>query len=211
MTRFSEEWLQEYQKSRYQKPPAISPLEQAINDADPDYQAEKQSLAEARSAMRNKQENAQKTKRVYNPVEAKLRRTIKKSIDKERNETPVDNTIYEMTLSYPPLLNSLYRGYTYAEGNTRVILSAEGRQFKKSVATEVQSQFPRKPFLHSVAVTIKTYRPRKAGDVDSILKIVLDALNKVVYLDDEQVNELHVYRTEDKNYPRVELQIMETE
>ena len=80
--RWSESDLQAYQKSSYQKPPVISPLEQAINNADPDYQVEKQSLTEARSARRSKQENAQKTKGGILPMLPKEPSEIVKEFDR---------------------------------------------------------------------------------------------------------------------------------
>lgn len=36
--------------------------------------------------------------------------------------------------------------------------------------------------------------PSKKPDVDNVIKVVLDALNKVAYSDDIQVNEIHVIR-----------------
>ena len=36
--------------------------------------------------------------------------------------------------------------------------------------------------------------PSKKPDVDNVVKIVLDALNKIAYSDDTQVNEIHVIR-----------------
>lgn len=36
--------------------------------------------------------------------------------------------------------------------------------------------------------------PSKKPDVDNVVKVVLDALNKVAYADDTQVNEIHVLR-----------------
>ncbi len=36
--------------------------------------------------------------------------------------------------------------------------------------------------------------PSKKPDVDNVIKVVLDALNKVAYQDDTQVNEVHVIR-----------------
>lgn len=40
--------------------------------------------------------------------------------------------------------------------------------------------------------------PKKKPDIDNVVKIVLDALNKVAYQDDTQVNELHVMRHYDE-------------
>lgn len=66
-----------------------------------------------------------------------------------------------------------------------------------------------KPFGQnvSVAVTLKIYRPLAAGDLDNRIKCVLDALNGTAYQDDRQVAEIHAYRFDDKERPRVEITI----
>lgn len=40
--------------------------------------------------------------------------------------------------------------------------------------------------------------PKKKPDIDNIVKVVLDALNKIAYDDDTQVNELHIVRHYDE-------------
>ena len=63
------------------------------------------------------------------------------------------------------------------------------------------------PIKTPVELTIRLYRPRKAGDIDGPLKILLDALIGYVYIDDAQVVALHVYRLDDKDNPRVEIDV----
>ncbi len=58
-----------------------------------------------------------------------------------------------------------------------------------------------------VAVTLKVYRARKSGDLDNRIKPLLDALQGVAFYDDKQVIEIHAYRFDDKNNPRVEVTI----
>jgi len=59
----------------------------------------------------------------------------------------------------------------------------------------------------NVRVTIHIYRKRKTGDLDNKLKLVLDALEGVVYENDKQVVELHAYLLDDKDNPRVEVAV----
>ena len=40
--------------------------------------------------------------------------------------------------------------------------------------------------------------PKKKPDIDNVVKVVLDALNKIAYDDDTQVNELHIVRHYDE-------------
>lgn len=62
-----------------------------------------------------------------------------------------------------------------------------------------------KPFAGNVVVTIYVYRARKTGDLDNFQKLLLDALNGIAYNDDRQIVELHAYRCDDKDDPRVEV------
>lgn len=43
------------------------------------------------------------------------------------------------------------------------------------------------------------FKPKKKPDADNVVKVVLDALNKVAYHDDTQVNEIHVIRHYDEH------------
>ncbi len=104
-------------------------------------------------------------------------------------------------LPYPPSLNRLYR---VVRG--RPILSREAREYRAQVQAHLVSigyEATRSP----VAVSVWLYRPRRSGDVDNTLKALLDACNGFLWRDDSQLLELHVYRLDDKESPRVELLI----
>jgi len=48
---------------------------------------------------------------------------------------------------------------------------------------------------HSFAVELRIrFGDLRRRDLDNVLKAVLDSMNKIVYLDDSQVSECHVYR-----------------
>lgn len=51
------------------------------------------------------------------------------------------------------------------------------------------------------------YRARRQGDLDNRSKQLLDALNAVAWYDDEQVVEIHAFRADDPQRPRVEVLI----
>ncbi len=61
----------------------------------------------------------------------------------------------------------------------------------------------------NISMTIKIYRGRKQGDLDNRIKPLLDALQCIAYHDDKQVVEIHAYRYDDKNNPRVEVTLEE--
>lgn len=112
-------------------------------------------------------------------------------------------TRIELVLPYPPSLNRLYRTV-----RNRPILSAEGRAYKKLVATKMQISRIR-PLAGPLCVEVFAYRPRAAGDIDNVLKALLDALNghgaHGPWEDDSQIVELHAWRMDDRDSPRIEL------
>jgi crossover junction endodeoxyribonuclease RusA len=109
--------------------------------------------------------------------------------------------VITLTLPYPPSANRLWRIW-----RGRQILSAEARQYKSTVAllARMVCETPL-PYESLVSMTVRVYRPRKAGDLGNRIKILQDALNKVAYNDDEQIIEEHHYRCDDKANPRVEV------
>ncbi len=61
----------------------------------------------------------------------------------------------------------------------------------------------------TIAVTLHWYRGRRSGDLDNRAKVVLDALQGAAYERDSQVVELHMYRHDDANKPRMEVVVRE--
>lgn len=110
----------------------------------------------------------------------------------------------QITLPYPPSVNH-YLGHTRSGMMYR---TAEAKAYKQTVEY-ILYEMNVKPLECELSVTIYAYRPRKAGDIDGILKVSLDAMNKLAYLDDKQIVELHVFRGDDKHNPRLEVTIME--
>lgn len=110
----------------------------------------------------------------------------------------------QVTLPYPPTLNHMYIKSSYG-----VRLSDEVAPFRLLVSNAVSTQTDGEYFEldQRLSVTLNVYRPRKAGDIDATQKAVFDALNGVLWHDDKQIVEMHVYRHDDKHKPRVELEV----
>lgn len=110
-----------------------------------------------------------------------------------------------ITLTTKPIpLNSLYRSI-----NGRQIISKLGRATKTALEWEVRSQWRSKPLEGNVAINLLLYfGDRRKRDIDAYLKVLLDSMNGVVYGDDSQINELHVYKDVDTDNPRVEIVIV---
>jgi crossover junction endodeoxyribonuclease RusA len=110
-----------------------------------------------------------------------------------------------LTLPYPPSTNNLY-----ATVRGRRVLSREGRQYKERAAILAVAH-GMKPVDGEVVVTLKVYRPRRAGDLDNTLKIILDSLKGIAWADDAQVVGIDARRYEDKHNPRVVVLIEQTQ
>jgi crossover junction endodeoxyribonuclease RusA len=111
----------------------------------------------------------------------------------------------KFTLPYPPSVNH-YLGHS----RYGIYRTAEARNYR-DVVWWVLHDMRIKPLEKPLIVTIQAYRPRKTGDIDGILKVSLDAMNKLAYEDDKQIVVLHVYRRDDKHNPRLEVEISEVE
>lgn len=122
---------------------------------------------------------------------------------------PQPNAV-NLILPTPPALNHLHfsRVVTPKFGKPFVQrgLAAEGIAYKRTVEKEA-TRLRIVPFVGDVGVTIKWFRPRRVGDLDGIFKIVLDSLTGFAYHDDKQIKRLRAERFEDKDNPRVEIEI----
>lgn len=64
-------------------------------------------------------------------------------------------------------------------------------------------------FLHP-KVTLQLYFKNARADIDGPIKLILDSLNEIAWVDDVMIEELHVYKTFDPKNPRIEITITET-
>lgn len=108
-----------------------------------------------------------------------------------------------ITLPYPPSANKYWRNV-----NGRMVKSKEARTYQAEAGWTAKAAGVR-PTAGPLALTLRFYRPRRAGDLDNRLKVAIDSLNGVAYEDDAQVRELHAYLYDDKDNPRVEIHIEE--
>ena len=96
----------------------------------------------------------------------------------------------EITLPWPPTVNSYWRTY-----KGRIIISKEGREYRKAVADQVLIQRAAKHIDYAVKVEIKCFRPdRRRRDLDNLLKALLDSMTHAgVMEDDALIEDLRVY------------------
>lgn len=111
----------------------------------------------------------------------------------------------KITLPYPPSANAYWRT---VQG--RIIKSEEARKYQQGVRlrwlTQARDARPN-PELGPVVVSVVVFRPRRIGDLDNVLKVLLDSLRGIAFEDDSQVVELHAARFDDKANPRAEVTV----
>jgi len=76
-----------------------------------------------------------------------------------------------------------------------MIISAEGRNYRKAVADQVLIQKAAKHYEGKLRVVIEAWRPdNRRRDLDNLLKAVLDALTHAgVWTDDGLIVDLRIY------------------
>lgn len=117
------------------------------------------------------------------------------------------NTI-NLTLPYPPSANRYWRSVVNKKtGRAMVFVSEEAKQFKRDVRTLVHRAIKDTLIVGEISLTARFFRPQRSGDLSNRIKVLEDAMQGVVYADDKQIVEIHASRHEDKQNPRVEVEI----
>jgi Holliday junction resolvase RusA-like endonuclease len=104
-----------------------------------------------------------------------------------------------LTLPIPPLLNSLYR-----VSGRRIYKDGRAAIYRREVWCLAKEQGV-KVTKEEVELDVKWFRERKTGDIDAILKCLLDSLEDVLYEKDSQIKKLTIEKFYNKLEPRVEL------
>lgn len=97
-----------------------------------------------------------------------------------------------LSLPWPPSVNRYWRSV-----NGRVLISREGRAYRRAVEGERMVQAPQHRRIDMpVAVTISAHPPdRRRRDIDNVLKALLDSLQSAgVFADDSQIDRLTIER-----------------
>ena len=96
----------------------------------------------------------------------------------------------ELTLPWPPSVNRYWRTF-----QGRMIISAEGRTYRKAVGDQVLIQRGAKHYEGKLRVVIEAWRPdKRRRDLDNLLKAVLDSLTHAgVWVDDSNIVDLRIY------------------
>ncbi len=90
-------------------------------------------------------------------------------------------------------------------------MSKEAKDFKAKVQEIASKSGLPTPTESLVFVTLEVYRPARRGDLDNSIKVTLDALKGIAFVDDAQVVELCAQRYDDKADPRVRVTVTAVE
>lgn len=95
-----------------------------------------------------------------------------------------------LTMPWPPSVNKYWRTF-----QGRMIISAEGRSYRKAVADQVLIQRGAKHYTGKLRVQIEAFRPdNRRRDLDNLLKAVLDGCTHAgVWEDDSNIVDLRIY------------------
>lgn len=116
-----------------------------------------------------------------------------------------DNPV-SFQLPYPPSANRYWRSIVIG-GRLRVLVSREAREYKKRAA-EIARLSCVEPTDKPVMVRLNFWRPRRIGDLDNLVKVTLDAIKGVAFVDDSQVKEIYAKLGDCKDAPRVLVEVI---
>jgi len=89
-------------------------------------------------------------------------------------------------------------------------MTAAGKALKEAYQWEARGQFHGAPLSTPLSVTVRLfYATKRKADWDNAHKLWQDALSGIVWEDDSQIVEAHVFKGYDKERPRIELEIVE--
>ena len=105
----------------------------------------------------------------------------------------------------PKSTQHIYRN-TCRGGFSTTYMTAEGKALKEAYQWEAKSQWRGSMMTGDIRVSITLYfGTRRKADLDNFNKLSLDALTGIVYEDDSQIAELHLFRRYDKDNARIEV------
>ena len=108
----------------------------------------------------------------------------------------MESFIKSISLPFPPSVNSYYRSVRIGK-SCRVLISKQGREYKKLVKEQFEQQKPMPPLEGRLVVRVLLNAPtRRKYDLDNRCKALLDSLEGLLYLDDAQIDLLTLQRGE---------------
>jgi crossover junction endodeoxyribonuclease RusA len=100
----------------------------------------------------------------------------------------------------------------YHAGKGVAFITQKAKALKNSYASQLKEQYTGKPLSGELTIHIKLFfGDKRKRDWDNYHKLSQDSMNKIVFEDDNQISKATVERFYDKDNPRIEIAIYETE
>lgn len=94
----------------------------------------------------------------------------------------------------PPSVNKLYR----KSMNGHIYVPKQVKEYKERVKKEISKHDVKVSDKKIRLVMIFELKGKRDRDIDNMLKILLDGMNKLIYEDDKQVTEIHCKKVHGK-------------
>lgn len=118
--------------------------------------------------------------------------------------------VVKATLPFAPSANEYWRHRCVVPKNgkpfVQTYLSEDAVAYKKLIA-EIFDRGMVGPTSEPVVISYRVFRPQKSGDLMNREKVLSDALIGHAWKDDDQIVEGRFYREDDKDNPRIEVEI----
>lgn len=96
---------------------------------------------------------------------------------------------------------------TYRRGKNSFYKTREATEAQEAIGWEVKAQYRGKPLEGKLKVSLRFFWPQPRRDVDSSVKAALDALNGILWKDDNQICDLLISKKMEKKNPRMEIEV----
>ena len=160
----------------------------------------------------HKEHKEQKENKDQKEIKDNIHKSTKKKsnklqlpINKLQPKLLLDRQKFKISLDVKPLsVNTTYRQF-----RGRTILSKEARIWKIAVNNLILNKWKEAPLLNTMDIIINFYfKDRRCVDIDNFNKVTLDALNKIVYIDDSQIFKLELNKYIGCNNYRIDIIII---
>lgn len=105
----------------------------------------------------------------------------------------------------PPSTSQIYK-YCRIGNYISGYMTADGKRIKEEYAWEMKSQYREGILSGEIRLRVEYYfKGKRKRDIDNFSKLWLDAGSGIIWEDDSQINELHLFKFRDDENPRIEI------
>lgn len=96
---------------------------------------------------------------------------------------------------------------SYKSGKGHFYKSKYAKIAQEAMAWEIRSQYRGKPLEGHVGLNIDLILSTDRKDIDGPIKSIMDAMQGIIYENDNQVKDLHLTKSTDRTNPRIEITV----